>query len=134
MKKTDAYPSKYFKAADYDDDWTMTVEIELARMEEIGGDGKKTEKLVTYFKRVKPGLAVGPTVFDQIADVTGEDDSDDWKGHHVELYRDTTLFQGKDVPCIRVRKPNEPPAKKKPVKKAAPTGGGGTDLNDEIQF
>jgi hypothetical protein len=136
MKKQDAYPSKYFKAADFKDDWTLTVEIELARLEEIGSDGKKNEKLVCYFRRQKPGLVVGPTVFDQIADATGEGDSDDWKGHHVELYRDWTNFQGKSVPCIRVRKPNEPPAKKKPAKKPAPTGGGDlkTDLNDEIMF
>ena len=43
MKRQEAYPSKFFKAADYDQDWEMTVEIELARMEEIGADGKKNE-------------------------------------------------------------------------------------------
>lgn len=64
MKRQEAYPSKFFKAADYDQDWEMTVEIELARMEEIGADGKKNEKLVCYFRRVKQGLVVGPTIFD----------------------------------------------------------------------
>jgi hypothetical protein len=131
MKRSEAYPSKYFKAADYDDDWKMTVEIELARLEEIGGDGKKTEKLVVYFRRVKQGLVVGPTIFDQIADATGEDDSDNWKGHRVELYRDETSFQGKTVPCIRVRKPDEPPKKKTSPKKK-------TDekpaMDDEVAF
>lgn len=131
MKRNQAYPSKYFKAADYDDDWKMTVEIELARMEEIGADGKKNEKLVVYFRRVKQGLVCGPTIFDQIAGATGEEDSDDWKGHRVELYRDWTNFQGKQVPCIRIRKPDEPAPKKKPVKKAADPK---PDINDENRF
>jgi hypothetical protein len=129
MKRSDAYPSKFFKAADYDDDWKMTVEIELARMEEIGADGKKTEKLVVYFRRVKQGLVSGPTIFDQIADVTGEDDSDDWKGHRIELFRDTTFFGGKQVPAIRVRAVGEQPKKKMSPKKKPDEK---PDMDDEI--
>jgi hypothetical protein len=131
MKRNEAYPSKYFKAANHADDWEMTAEIELARLEEIGADGKKTEKLVVYFRRVKQGLVCGPTIFDQIADATGEEDSDDWKGHRVKLYRDETNFQGKTVPCIRVRSPGPLPATKKPPKKKPDEK---PDTEDEIPF
>lgn len=65
--------------------------------------------------------------------MTGQDDSDDWKGRRVTLYRDTTHFQGKTVPCIRVRAADEPAPKKKP-KKAAPTGETKPDINDEVGF
>ncbi len=133
MRKSDAYPSRYFKAADYPDDWTLTAEVEMARMEEFENDrGKdKKEKLVVYFRKVKSGLVVGPTVWDQFIEVTGEEDCDNWKGHRVTLYRDTTPFAGKSVPCIRVRKPGAAPSKK-PSKKAAPPPD--DDMNDSLEF
>ena len=121
MRKNDAYPSRYFKAANFSEDWSLTVQVEMARMEEFEGDrGKgKTEKLVVYFRKQKSGLVVGPTVWDQFIEVTGEEDCDDWKDHWVELFRDTTTFGSKkDVACIRVRKPETLPSKK-PMKKPA---------------
>lgn len=118
MRKNDAYPSKYLKAKDYADDWTLTVEIEMARLEPFDNGRGKNEKLVVYFRRQKSGLVCGPVLFDQIADVTGEDDSDNWPGHRMTLFRDVTEFQGKDTPCIRARRSDAPP--KKPPKKSAP--------------
>ena len=132
MRKTEAYPSRYFKAKDYPEDWTLTAEIEMARLEPFPDDGKgKREKLVVYFRRQQSGLVCGPVLFDQIADVTGEDNSDDWKGHRVTLFRDITDFRGEDTPCIRVRAPDAPP--KKPAKKPAPKGNK-PDFNDSIEF
>lgn len=128
MRKTEAYPSRYFKAKDYPEDWTLTAEIEMARLEPFpDGRGKK---LVVYFRRQQSGLVCGPVLFDQIADVTGEDNSDDWKGHRITLFRDMTDFQGKDTPCIRVRAPDALP--KKPSKKPAPKSGL-TSLDDSIE-
>ena len=113
MRKTEAYPPKYFRASDHDDNWTLTVEIEMARMEKLDSDGGQTEKLVVYFRKQRSGLVVGSVVFDQLVAATGQDDSDDWKGCTVELYRTTTQFGPKIVPCIRVRKVDA-------VKKSAP--------------
>lgn len=132
MRKADAYPSKYFRAADLPDGWTLTAEVELARMEKFEGDRGKgaTEKLVAYFRRQKSGLVVGPTVWDQFIDVTGEEDCDDWKGHVVELFKTTTPFGRETVPCIRVRKPAE--TKKKPA--AAAKKSPADDFNDDISM
>ncbi len=127
MRKGEAYPSKYFKAKDYPEDWTLTVEIEMARLESFDNGRGKSEKLV---RKQRSGLVCGPVLFDQIADVTGEDDSDDWKGHRVTLFRSTTEFQGQDTPCIRVRAPESPP--KKVAKKPAPKPD--DDMNDSIEF
>ncbi len=132
MKKNEAYPSKYFKAKDYPDDWALTVEIELARMEKFENGKSDRERLVVYFRKQKSGLVVGPTVWDQIIKATGEEDSDDWKGHRIELFRDWTNFQGKNVECIRVRKPGEPV--KKPSKKPAPKSSSDDDMNDSLEF
>jgi hypothetical protein len=126
-KKRDVYPTRYFTATDFPET-PMVLQIEVARREEFENDGKSVEKLVVYFVGQKSGLVVGPTVWDQIADIVAADgvdkfDSDDftkWPGHWVELYRDKTPFGGKMVPCIRARKPNTPPPSKMKVKKPKP--------------
>jgi hypothetical protein len=118
LHKKDLFPDRFFKAANQPEGWRQTFEIETVRIEELQNGDKKTEKTVVYFKRVKTGLVIGPTVFDQIAAVTGEDDAANWADHRITLFRDKTPF-GKDiVPCIRVDRPDAPP--KKPAKKAAP--------------
>jgi hypothetical protein len=134
MRKNEACPSKFFKAKNYPDDWTLTVEIEMARMESFENGKSSRERLVVYFRRQKSGLVVGPTVWDQIVKATGEEDSDDWKGHRVELYRDWTSFQGENVECIRVRAPESPP--KKAAKKPAPkkASDDDDDMNDEVPY
>jgi hypothetical protein len=131
MRKSEAYPSKYFRAKDYPDDWTLTVEIEMARMESFENGKSNRERLVVYFRKQKSGLVVGPIIWDQFIEATGEEDSDDWKGHRVELFRDWTNFQGKNVECIRVRKAGEPPPKKS--KKSAPKDDK-PPFNDSIEF
>jgi hypothetical protein len=131
MRKNEAYPSKYFKAKDYPDDWTLTVEIEMARMENFENGKDSRERMVVYFRRVKSGLVVGPTVWDQIIEATGQEDSNDWKGHRITLYRDWTMFQGKSVECIRARKPDAPA--KKPAKKSAPKDDK-PDYDDSVGF
>ena len=136
-RKRDVYPTAYFTASTFPET-PMVLQAEIARREEFKNDGKSVEKLVLYFVGQKSGLVVGPTVWDQIAVIVATDgvpkfDSDDytkWKGHWVELYRDTTPFGGKKVACIRVRKPGSPP-KKKPAKKPPPASDK-PDYNDEI--
>jgi hypothetical protein len=128
-RKQDVIQKKHYRAVDYPDGWAQTVEVEMSRLEKFQNGHDETEKLVVYFKRQKPGLVVGSVVWDQFAEVTGTDESNDWKGHLVELYRDKTPFQGKLVPCIRVRKPGAPP--KKPSKKPSATSSK-LDLSDEI--
>ena len=116
MKKRDAYPSKYFKATDFPDK-PMVLKIEMTRLEPFENNGKSAEKLVIYFVGQKSGLVIGPTVWEQIADVTGSDDTEDWPDQWLELYRDKTSFGGKMVDCIRVRKPGTPPPPKAKAKK-----------------
>src|SRR6516165_7467449 len=118
MRKRDAYPSTYFKAADFPDT-PMVLEIETSRLEKFDKNGRETEKLVVYFVGQKSGLVVGSVVWDQIAEVTGSDDTKDWPHHHVELYRTKTPFGRDMVDCIRVRAPAtaakpKPKSKKKP--------------------
>jgi hypothetical protein len=132
MRKNEAYPSKYFKASDQSDGWTLTAEVEVTRLEKLSGSNGngETEKLVVYFRKLRSGLVIGPTVFDQFVAATGEEDSNDWKGHTVELYRDSTTFAGKRVPCIRVRKPSGEVVKKSAKKLASASA----ELDGEMPF
>jgi hypothetical protein len=127
----DVIQSKHYRASDYPDGWSLPAEVEMSRLEKFQNGHDETEKLVVYFKKQKPGLVVGSVVWDQFAEVTGTDEANDWKGCLVELYRDKTSFQGKTVPCIRVRKPGTPP--KKPSKKPPPASGK-PDFNDDISY
>jgi hypothetical protein len=123
MRKSDAMPSKYFRAKDLPEEWTLQVEIELARLEKFEGErGKEsTEKMVVFFRRQKSALVVGSVVWDQIVEATGgEEDSDLWKGHVVELFKTTCQFGREEVDCIRVRKAAQKAAPKKAALKAAP--------------
>jgi hypothetical protein len=61
MRKTDAYPTKYFKAKNFPDDWSLTVEVEMARMEPFENGKENRERLVVYFCKQKGGLVVGPS-------------------------------------------------------------------------
>ena len=142
-RKRDVYPTKYFVAADFPQT-PMVLQIEIARLEKFENDDKEVEKLVVYFRGQKSGLIVGPTVWDQIADVVAADgvskfDSDDytkWKDHWLELHRDKTPFGRKGlVDCIRVRKPGAIPKKLKEAAKTAATRPDlKSDLDDEIKF
>ena len=38
-----------------------------------------------------------------IAEITGTADYEQWPGHTIELYLTKTEFQGKRVPCNRIR-------------------------------
>jgi hypothetical protein len=121
-KKHDVYPTKYFRAADLPDGWSLVAQVEMCRREEFDGkhDGEKIDKLVCYFHGHKSGLVVGPVVWDQIAEVMAAngvdklnaDDYEYWPNHWLELHRDRTPFGGKLVPCIRVRVPSAIPASK----------------------
>jgi len=129
--KSDALPTKYFKASNFADDWSLKVEIELCRIEKFENGGSSSEKPVVYFRKQRSGLVIGSTVWDQLADATGEEDSSDWPGHIVELFRSTTTYAGKTVPAIRVRKPGATPKKK--AKTAAPPPED-VPFNDSVDF
>ena len=93
---------------------------------------KSRPKRSSYFKGAKKTLPLNATNWDAVAAATGEDDTDRWPGHAIELYPTTTTMQGKTVDCIRIRPPAQrelpkvkPPAPKPPV---------ADDMDDEIPF
>ena len=129
MRKADAYPPRYFKATEFGDT-PKVLEIEITRLEKFENNGKETEKLAVYFIGQRSGLVVGSVVWDQIAEITGSDDTKDWPHHRVELFKTKTPFGRDMVDCIRVRAPGTA-AKPKPKSKKKPDDPR-PDYNDEI--
>ena len=67
-------------------------------------------KYVVYFEGQEKGMVLNLTNFQRIVQVSGRDDTDNWKGVQVDLYNDPTVdFGGKLVGGIRVWVPQTAP-------------------------
>jgi hypothetical protein len=106
VTKNDAFPSRFFKAADLLDG-PIVLTVLKAPLEELKYQGRAEEKVVLYFRQTKKVLSVNSTNFDAMIKVTGKSNSDDWVGCKIELYPAQTQYRGETVDCIRIRKPGE---------------------------
>ena len=110
MKISNAFPSKFLKAADLQDKPIMLV---MARVElESVADGED-KKPVLFFTKAKKGLVLNKTNSKVIAAVYG-DDTDMWDGQPLVLFPAMVDFRGDTVEAIRVRVP-KPAAASKPL-------------------
>lgn len=100
-----AFPSTYLKHSDLNGRHIKLV-MSTVVMEDVGDDHKP----VLYFQNAKKGLVLNKINSAAISAVYGQE-TDGWTGKQIEVYPDTTLFQGRPTPCIRVRafKPAPPP-------------------------
>jgi len=113
MTTDDVFPSKYLKASDLPEDGSpYLVTIEKVDMEEIGT--KKDKKPVITFEESNRGMVCNKTNWKTIAKIIDSEDSDDWIGKKISLYRAEVEFQGEMVESIRVSlkkdKATPPPA------------------------
>ena len=132
MKKDDVFPSKYLKCSDLKGR-PITVTIEHATLETLKGtDGKEQNKIVLYFTGAKKTLPLNQTNWDACADACGDDDTEGWPGHQIELYPAKTQMGGKVVDCVRIRAPSQRELPKQKV--AAPEPPPADDMHDVIPF
>ncbi len=121
MKKDEAFPSAYWAASDVEERPLLLKILEVNREAIKQNDGTSKEKAVVYFLGSEKKLVLNAVNWDSIVEITGQDDTDDWNGQQIVLFKATTQFGGKTVPCIRVRAPKvaaKPAAK--PATKAKP--------------
>ena len=97
MKLTDVFPSDSLKAADLQGR-EVTVTIGGWELKEFD-DGRK---LILKFLESDKTLVCNKTNANTIADLYGND-TDHWTGNKITLFPAQTDFQGKQVPCIRVK-------------------------------
>ena len=92
------YPSKWLKAGDLQGQ-TLPVVIARVVMEDVGDESGKP---VAYFQGRDKGLVLNKTNAMSIGLVHGAE-TDGWVGKTIELFPAVVMFQGQNVPCIRVR-------------------------------
>jgi|SRR5215831_10139167 len=100
MNIDDAFPSKFIKASEVPEEG-VTLVIERVEMEDV--DGKGARKPVLYFRNAKKGLPLNKTNSNKIKQLFGTQETDQWIGRPITLYRSETDFQGDTVDCTRVR-------------------------------
>ena len=103
MKISEAFSGNYLKAADLPQPRTFV--IQAVTMETIGEE--RSSKPVIRFHGEQRGLVLNKVNSLEIAGWYG-DDTAGWTGQPVELYATTTFYSGRQVPCIRVRRPAVP--------------------------
>ncbi len=132
-KRHEVFQSRFLKAADLAGK-PLVVEIERAPQEELGSGDDAEEKTVLYFRGGTKPLPLNMTNWDSVASIGG-DDTDNWRGHIIELYPDKTPLKGSIVDCIRIRSPRQKEQPQKPKAKAAAAAtANNDDMDDDIPF
>lgn len=86
MKVTEMYPDKWLKA-EHLQGRTITVYVQESTVEQLFNTQakKKEPKFVLHFYKAKLPMILNKTQALAMARITGEDDSDLWKGHYIAL-------------------------------------------------
>jgi hypothetical protein len=124
MKISNAFPSKYIRAADLQDR-QHELTMQRVELENVGDDDKKP---VLYFVGRQKGLVLNKTNSRTIAAAYG-DDTDEWEDKNLIIFPAMVDFRGDQVEAIRVRVPK---AAAKPP--SSPSENPGVDMDDEIPF
>ena len=117
MRRKDAFPSKYLKAEDIEDQGDLALTIKNVDWETIKNmqTNKDEQRPVMTFKeeingeRAKP-LILNVTNWNAIEKVCGSEESDDWTGKRITLYTTEVEAFGETKLAIRVR--SKSPARK----------------------
>jgi hypothetical protein len=104
MKKGDIFKSDYLQIdALANGEMTLTIASVTSETFKYNG-GKVQEKAVLHFKETDKRLPLNSTNWDRIFVVTRKDDTDDWPGERITLYKDNYWDEAAQEarPCIRV--------------------------------
>jgi len=96
----DSFPSKYIKAPDLNGQARLLTMDRVVEEEVVKDEDPKP---VLYFRGATKGLVLNKTNAQTISGIYGPE-TDTWAAQPIELYPDTTNFQGQIVDCTRVRK------------------------------
>jgi hypothetical protein len=103
MKIGAAFPSKYLRAADIPEGRQLRLTIDHVVVENVAGNSDPDdEKPVLYFQGKTKGVVLNKTNANIISAAYG-DETEEWSGKGIILFPSETQFQGKLVPCLRVK-------------------------------
>jgi hypothetical protein len=96
-----SFPSRFLQAADLD--VALIVTIAGVTDENVSTEDNPEIKPVLRLK--EPGMkavVLNMTRGEAIEEIVGDPDTDNWVGHRIRLFRGTTRYQNKKVPCISI--------------------------------
>ena len=103
MNINDAFPGKYFKAADVAQPRIFTIaSVAIESMQ----DG--TQKPAISFTDSQQLFVLNKTNANTLSAALGAQ-TEAWAGKQIELCQDTAAFQGRSMPCVRCRIPATAP-------------------------
>jgi NACalpha-BTF3-like transcription factor len=103
MKMNEAFPSNYLKSDDFaeGEEKTATItHVSLKKMKD--NQGQEEDKPVVSFAEIKP-IVLNVTNWKRIAQITGEEDTDNWAGKKITLMTEMVDSFGEIKPAIRVK-------------------------------
>lgn len=96
-----AFPSKYLKTSDFDDQGDVLLTIASVKVEKVGDD----EKPILYFQERSKGLTLNKVNSTIISSAFGKE-TDGWVGKKIFVYNDPSVqYMGEVVGGLRVRIP-----------------------------
>ncbi|KKM26806.1 hypothetical protein LCGC14_1581040 [marine sediment metagenome] len=101
------FPKTYLSTPDFEQPRVLTIArcVEM----EVGTDESTDKKPVLFFEGIERGWPLNATNWGTIAQLTGRDNDNLWKGYQIEIFKTQTQFSGKMVDCARVRAPGSAP-------------------------
>lgn len=103
MRVSRTYGGNHFKGEEMDAKPILLTIDEVSSKEFDGKDGKASqEKIILAFRETDTTMIVNFTNANIIAGFLG-DETDDWIGEQIVLFRDKTRYGNKMVPCVSVR-------------------------------
>ena len=105
MKVSELFPSKYLCPADLQG---HAIRVTISAVERVKMKDPQTKqdnlKAVLHFEGKQKGLVLNKTNAFAIADILGDDETDNWVGGQITLYTTQITIGGKKKDCIRIRK------------------------------
>ena len=131
--------SKYLKAEDLAVGKFYTRIIQAVTEEEVGQGNDKATIPVAWFRGdYSRGLGLSAKINrNMLAHNFGSMETDDWIGRKFTFYRTMTEYQGKPVPCIRIRPIEDEAVAEQAAANAGREPGEDDDpgfTDDDIQF
>ena len=97
----DEFPSNWLAASDLKGKDVIVI-INKSKVEDLGQAPNTDRKLCIWFNGKNKGMALNVINRNTIVSMYGPE-TDNWHGESITIYPTTTEWQGKMVPCVRVR-------------------------------
>ena len=97
------FDERFIGSWSFEDQPDAKVTIKAIKVEELRTqDGTAAKKPVLYFEKTDKGLVLNKTNAKTIAEMYGNN-TDEWIGKRIVLFRSECMAFGKEVECVRVR-------------------------------